>query len=163
MNKIKQILRVLLPLVIVGSAVMVAKDLTETAPKAKRQTPVRPSPIVELKALEIQSSQVQLKLLGRVETVRSLSLQPRVSGELVYVNDAIRKGSRFAKGDLLYKIDKRDYELEQEKVKATIMQLEADLILEQGRARLAKRELELSGLSEKINKQELELMAIVRR
>ena len=155
MNKVKQVLRIVLPIVILAGAVMVARDLTASAPKVKRKAPVRPSQIVETLSLESSKTVVQLKLLGRVETVRSLSIQPRVSGGLVYVNEAIRKGSRFAKGDLLYKIDERDYEIEKAKVEAKISQLEADLVLEKGRARLAERELELSGLSSKISKEEM--------
>jgi RND family efflux transporter MFP subunit len=157
MNKMKQVLRIVLPLVILAGALMVARDLSASAPKVKRKAQVRPSQIVQTLSLELSKTPVQLKLLGRVETVRSLSIQPRVSGGLVYVNELIRKGSRFAKGDLLYKIDERDYEIEKSKVEASISQLEADLILEKGRVRLAKRELELSGLSSKISEEEMQL------
>ena len=157
MNKIRQVIRIFVPVIILVGAVIFAKHLNETAPKVKKKARVRPVPLVKVEPLKIKSTRVEVKLLGRVETVRSLTIQPRVSGELIYVNDAIRMGSRFAKGDLLYRIDPRDYELELEQVKAALMQLEADLVIEQGRARLAKRELELSGLAKKISEEELEL------
>jgi multidrug resistance efflux pump len=62
---------------------------------------------------------------GTVEPLVSLPVQPEVAGRVIEVTRPLRPGTTFAKGDVLWKVEQRDYELAVERTEAELVRLGA--------------------------------------
>lgn len=138
-------LKVLLPVVIVGFGVVLLAAMVLLSPKARREDAPDPVALVEVVTVQTQSLPALVRATGTVVPDRQVGISAQVGGELVFVADALRPGGRFLKGDVLARVDRRDYELAIEAEKARVESAELELTLEQGRGSVAKREWELLG------------------
>ena len=81
--------------------------------------------------------------MGTVVPAESVTLQPQVDGEIVFVSDDLEPGGLLSAGDELLRIDPRDYELAVLQRESEVAQAQSTLRLEQGQQSIAKREFEL--------------------
>jgi RND family efflux transporter MFP subunit len=103
--------RRLIPLAIFGGLIAVAALIRMNPP----ETPQRPSfggpqMVVETMPLERQDYQVWLQSYGTVQPRTNSVLVAQVGGQIVSINENVRDGGFFEKGDVLARIDPRDYE-----------------------------------------------------
>ena len=101
----------LIPLAIFVVLVAVAALIRVNPP----ETPQRPSfggpqMVVETMLLERQDYQVWLQSYGTVQPRTKSMLVAQVGGQIVSINENVRDGGFFEKGDVLAQIDPRDYE-----------------------------------------------------
>lgn len=80
---------------------------------------------VAIATAEIRDVPIWLEGLGSVRAWNTVTVRPRVSGELVEV--AFTEGQRVAKGDVLARIDRRPYEIARDQAAARLAQDEARL------------------------------------
>ncbi len=141
----KMILRVLLPLIVVAIGVMGAGVMIANRPKpAKAVTEETVTP-VKVATVASFEEPVTITAGGTVQAAESIRLRPRVSGEVVWLSPNLVPGGRFAKGEVMLRLDRRDYELRLAQRKGELARAEFEVTNERGLAAVAAREWALLG------------------
>ncbi len=137
----KFILRVLLcvALILLGILVRLGLGALREPPKPADIPP--PQLKVEVRGVCPETAPVSIYGYGEVKAVDSLALTPKVAGEVVYVHPSLEVGNVIPEGDLLYRIDQRDYIAGTKQARAQVERLEVTISLlkrqhEQSRTRL---------------------------
>ncbi len=107
--------------------------LLHTKPKLKKRRFRPHPPLVKIIKVFPQSYQIKIEGFGTVYPLRTGQIVPEVSGKVVYVSPRLLVGGHFKRGEILLKIDPRDYE-------AALALAEAEL--EEARQQLAQLEAE---------------------
>lgn len=103
--------RKLIPIGILGGLLILATIIRMNPP----ETPQRggfsgPQMVVETKTVERQDYQVELQSYGTVQPRTRSILIAQVGGQIIWINENVRDGGFFEKGDVLGRIDPRDYD-----------------------------------------------------
>ncbi len=106
-----KILKIILPLIILGSAIAAGKYLSETGPEAKKRPHVERLPVVEVMTLKYDRYTVTVEASGIVKAGKQSSLISEVSGRVVTTSDNFQEGAYIGKGATLLTIDKANYEI----------------------------------------------------
>lgn len=118
------IVRAMLCLLIIGLGVYAKIQLTamwEPPPLAE----LPPSKVrVEVKVAQPEDCPVTITGYGEVHALDSLAVTPKVAGKIVYLHPDLEVGKIIPKGELLYRIDQRDYLAAQAQGRAQIERLE---------------------------------------
>jgi len=151
MTLLKNTLRVLLPLLLLGLGVggfLVLggpKPPPRKAAEAPRAIPVHTVPV------ERESGRIEIEVDGVVVPLREVTLAAEVPGRVLRKSEACNEGQFVRKGDVLFEIDPRDYELdvarlERELAQAAVAIEEADAEIDQNATSidLARRQVELA-------------------
>ena len=96
-----------------------AQQAAKQAAAANRPTPVQTAPVQK------ETVPVFLTALGTVTAYNTVTLQPRVSGQLLEVN--FQEGQAVSKGQLLLQIDPRPYQAALDQAVGTVAKDEANL------------------------------------
>ena len=136
----RAVLRVLFPAVIVlaGAGVFAAMVMTKKPPE-KVVTPYL-GPLVESVLAPEHSTQVVVSGFGTVRPAAEIDLVPQVSGVVDWKSPHLESGGFFSAGDLLVRIDPRDYELAVQAAEAERAQAAYALDIAVGEANVAKAE-----------------------
>lgn len=105
---------------------------------------------VETLILQETSEKIIIDSMGEVTPAVEISLNPLVSGEIIFVSKNFYPGGMIKKGEVLFKIDPKDYEIKVEKAKSSLKKARASLDLEMGNQESARKELELYEQTEEI-------------
>lgn len=136
MNKLKIVLPLLLLVVggVAAALLVGARDpvVTEVAP-----TPV---PLVRVLEVEPRDHTVVVTAQGSVLPPKEATLAAQVAGEIVAVGKDFVAGGLFRRGQMLVRLEARDYELAVETAKAEVAQVDLELARERAEARLATEE-----------------------
>ena len=151
MNMLRAIFRWVLPLVILGAAIGGFVALGGPKPPT-RKTIEEPAALpVRTAAVEAGDGRIEIEADGVVVPLREVTLAAEVSGRVLRKTDACNEGQLVVKGDLLFEIDPRDYELdverlEREAAQAKLMIAEIDEEITQNATviGLARRQVELA-------------------
>ena len=135
-------LKWILPIAIVALAVVivvglvVSRPAVETAPRQIAPPPVR--------VLTVQPTSVELRVRsqGSVVPVTEADLVSEVAGNIVWVAESFEVGSFFDAGDVLLRLDRRDYELAVASARASVAQARVALTREEAEAEVAREEWE---------------------
>ncbi|MCP1676492.1 multidrug efflux pump subunit AcrA (membrane-fusion protein) [Natronocella acetinitrilica] len=151
MSIARRLFRGLLPLLILGSAILVVAALMATRPET---VPVpaeeRAWPVEAVQAVRGAHAPI-LRLHGFIESPRAATLRSAVEADVAEV--LIREGDSVAAGDPLIRLDPEELELALRERRAEVADLEAQLAVERQRIVGDRRDLE----------SEERLLAIVRR
>ena len=77
---------------------------------------------------------------GTVTPRLQVEIVPQVSGKVVWVNPQFRAGGFIRRGELILKIDPRDYELSLRQANAAVAEAQVMLYLEKAEAKISKEE-----------------------
>ncbi len=144
MNRFFKIaLQILLILLVLGAAAAVTMGLVKTRPTAAKTAPLEKVTLVSVSPVQPMSKRVSVKAMGNVIPARTVVIQPEVGGRIVYQNKRLVPGGKFRKGEVIARIDRRDYELALAQQKAGLAQAEFQLKVEQGRKAVAEYEWSL--------------------
>ena len=141
-NKSK-ILKVVLPLLVIGLALLAAQALLflgPTVPKTARE--VKPT-FVEVLTARGQDEQTVIAAYGTVQAHQLLTVKPEISGRVVKLHPRLLIGETLDKGSALLQIDPRDYQVAVNEQRASLAKAEFDLQVELGNQAVAKREWSL--------------------
>jgi RND family efflux transporter MFP subunit len=141
--------KILLPVGVVALGLGIAVAMFVLKPRADRQKPPRPLPAVEVVKLEADEGARTVRVSGTVTAAQSAALSPEVSGRVTFVSPALQRGGRVKKGDVLFRVDSRDYAIGVEQAKAQLAQARMNLKLEESRSDVASREWKLLGKKER--------------
>jgi len=92
---------------------------------------------VEVKSVCPETVPVAIYGYGEVKALNSIALTPKVAGEVVYVHPDLELGNVIPDGELLYRIDQRDYLAAKKQAVAQVERLEVMI-------KLLKRQFEQS-------------------
>lgn len=150
----------IIPLAIVGGAVAGASVLVKSAESAEAKPPEAEPLLVEVVRVESATRNAQIAGNGRVEAARQLTISPQLSGRLVDVAPELVVGARVKEGQILARIDARDYQSALARERNSVAAAQRDLEVERGRARASEREWELLGAGKEADP---DAAALVRR
>lgn len=134
----KTVLRILLPLAVLAGAVLVAQRILASASAPDTAQPVSPPPLVRVVPVERVSLTLDVLAHGTVVPRTQSRLVPQVGGRVVEVSPAFVAGGFFEPGDVLLRLDRRDYELLIVRAQAAVARAERLLALEQNEAEVAR-------------------------
>jgi len=140
----KKIIKVLLPLVIIGLAFAIVKILQTNKPEARRfgGRTIQPM-LVETKELSLRRYQPMIPSQGVVTAHTRTKLSAQVSGKIAHLDEKLRRGAHFSKGDVLLKLESTDYEIEVQIAQADVANAESALQQELAQAEVAERDWNL--------------------
>ena len=141
------LLRLLLPVIVVIISASVAVWMMQSGPKAKPRAKTRNAVLVDVRPIELGPQTTTVSVMGTVKPQREVALKPRVSGEIIKIGDNLIPGGRFNKGEELLAIDPSDYQLVVRQLASEVARVESDTQVELGRQRVAQKEYELLGES----------------
>ena len=118
--------------------------INRTEPVAEKvNTSRKSSALVDTITVSYDTYSPGLSVLGTVRPAQQINLRPRVGGQVIELSPKFVPGGMVKKGDLLLKIDPADFENDLSIKKSELEKVNASMEIEEARARLAKKELEL--------------------
>ncbi|MGD9232525.1 MAG: efflux RND transporter periplasmic adaptor subunit [Desulfobacterales bacterium] len=139
----RPIIRIVLSLLILGVGIGAASYLKNSAPRTRKQPPVKLSPTVLIQTAKPSGYQIIVTAMGTVIPAREVVLKSRVSGEIVKIHPEFTEGGFLKKDTEIIQIDPQDYELALARKRSAVTDAEYALKLELGHQQVAKREWEL--------------------
>ncbi len=140
MNKITKIFFPSL-IILAGIVLMVFMIMSREKPEVKIRK--KTSRTVRVKKISPWSGKMEVSASGILKPADTVNIMPQVGGKLVYVSENVRNGSFVRKGEVLFRVASREYELRVEAAKAQVSQAETALQTELEKAGIAKKEWEL--------------------
>ncbi len=123
--------------------IVLAVVLAKSAKKPESQIPQPKLPAVEVQIAEATRHTYRIQSQGTALPRTSIRLVSEVSGKVVSVAESFDVGQIFAKGDVLLKIDARDYELALAQARSQVAQTQLRLQMEVKEADVVRREWQL--------------------
>ncbi|MCG8423569.1 MAG: efflux RND transporter periplasmic adaptor subunit [Proteobacteria bacterium] len=137
--------RILLPTLVVFGAVGGAMAMFAMRPTSVRGEAVVAVAVVEVVVVNKAAITAEVHASGTVIPAREVVLTPEVNGRVVWQSPNLVPGGRVAKGEVLLRLDPRDYRLAVQQEESRVKQAEIDLTLEQGKQEIARQEWERFG------------------
>ncbi len=141
----RKIVVALMFILIVGAGVGLMLFLSSSKKEPKhKQVKAIPTVVAALQA-QPSDAPVVVSAMGSVVPARQVTITPEVSGRIVYQAAGLVPGGRFTKGQVMLRLDDRDYELAMEQQRANVSQAELNLAKERSLKEVAQKEWELVG------------------
>ncbi len=162
-NRLKSFFLFILGALILCGTLGVSAYWLMNRPRAPRHPHVPIAPLVEIEEVKTGTHSVKIYAMGTVIPAEQVDLVAQVNGEIIQVNPELIPGGYLNEGEVLAKIDPRDYRLMVKESKAALTQAflnceerkfdieqhassvaaaERDLKLEQAQQEIARREYE---------------------
>ncbi len=148
MKRLRLAVMIILPILLLGVGGMATRALilsfeTPEAPPREIQHPV-----VRVVPARLETMRLTVQAEGTVAPRTESQLVAEVSGRVVEVSPSLAAGGFFEAGDVLLKIERREYELAITRARAAIEQAKLRLTTERESATIARREWEELGKGE---------------
>ena len=155
MSKGRTVLQIVLVLAALGAGAGALAFMRATKPEAQREEKAAQSILVEVLTVRSAGHEVAVRAHGTVVPKTKVVAQSQISGRIVAQSPSLVPGGRVKKGEVLARIDPRDYQLALEARKAEVSRAKLELSLEEGRQEVASREWKMFGqITEKANDSE---------
>jgi RND family efflux transporter MFP subunit len=132
--------KIFLPVVIFTLGLLAAVAIVLARPESESRPQPQVVPLIRAVEVETQDVQLVVRTQGTVEPRTEIDIVPQVSGRIVEVSHAFVAGGFFDEGDVLVKIDPRDFELAVQRAEAEVAQARVRVAREQAEAEVARRE-----------------------
>ncbi|MBT8080965.1 MAG: efflux RND transporter periplasmic adaptor subunit [Gammaproteobacteria bacterium] len=133
--------RKLLPVAIFGVLLAVAIVIRMNPPESQERRDFRgPVMTVETRATELVDYKVMLESYGTVQPRTRSVLVAQVAGQITAVDEKVRDGGFFEKGDVLVEIDARDYAADVRIAQATLADAQSTLAEAEARTNQARED-----------------------
>ncbi len=136
----KRVGKILFPVLVVALAVAAAVFAFVARPQAKSEIRRTPVPLIRVVMAHPQNVEMIVHTQGAVTPRTEIDLVAEVAGRVVEASDLLSAGSFFDKGDVLVRIDPRDYQLAVESARAEVAHAEVEVAQEKAESELAKRD-----------------------
>ena len=130
----------LLSLALLSTAVAVAVVLYLNRPPTQIAEPEYTPVSVDVAIAVKENVRVEVQAQGTVNALRETAIMSEVAGRIIETADNLLVGGFVAEGDVLLRIDPRDYQTELLRAQASVESAESNLMQEKGRAEVALRE-----------------------
>ena len=138
-------LMLLLPVVVVAVGTFGAWTMIEARDKPEPQPVEVPLPLVRVITVRPETVRLTVEAEGTVRPRTETEMVPEVSGRVVEISPSLTAGGFFEEGDVLLKIDPREYELEIVRSRAAVAQAELRVATAKQEAQVARKEWESLG------------------
>ncbi|MFC7291979.1 efflux RND transporter periplasmic adaptor subunit [Hirschia litorea] len=144
--KFKSILKVVLPIAIIGGGIVVGNVLgaMKPPPEEKERGPIGLAVLAEEATLANVSLSVEAQ--GAVRPKRQVQLSPQVSGRVKYVSPNLENGGFVKRGEVLIRLEDADYKLSAVRASSTVASARQALATVMAQAEVAKTELQELGI-----------------
>ena len=114
---------------------------TEPPKKKPKAKPVTPS----VTAIKNEAGNHALELLayGSVMPAELITLEAQAKGQLIALHRDFEPGGQISRGDTLYSIDDREYQLNVDAANAALKKAQADIAMEAAQRKVAEKDLEI--------------------
>jgi len=130
------ILPVLVIFAAIGGTLMMGGLKPE--PEDKEEV-VKAIPVLTARAIR-ENVNLEVRSQGDVQPRTEIGIVPQIAGRITYMSPQFIEGGRFNKGDLLVRIEPREYELRVTQARAEIAQAQTVITREESEASLALRD-----------------------
>jgi multidrug efflux system membrane fusion protein len=137
------LIRAIPPILIVAAGLATFYAMKIAASKSKRRPAEERAPTVAVVKVFKADLPVVVNATGIVSPARQVEMIPEVAGRIVGLSKKAIPGGRFKKGEVIARIDPRDYELAIDQEQSRVRQAKLELELETGRGEIAEREWKL--------------------
>jgi len=134
------LIQLLLVVVIIAVGIVIAFVFIKLKKPPQRQEQIVLAPLVKVEPLDRRDIQMIIRGYGTVNPRLQVEIVPQVSGKVVWVNPQFKAGGFIRRGELILKIDPRDYELSLRQANAAVAEAQVMLDLEKAEAKIAKEE-----------------------
>lgn len=139
---VRKTLIVLIPILILVGFFIATSIIIQSNKKPKeKRSPWKPLAVLALPAVQ-DDVQLQVRTQGEAKPRTEIDLVPEVSGKVISVSPKFVSGGVFNKGDVLYQLDRTDYNVGVIRAEAAVARAKQVLVREQAEAEIAKREWE---------------------
>jgi RND family efflux transporter MFP subunit len=142
---VRKILQGLLPLLVLAGAAYGLNALLAERSGPEKQTAPPPPPLVRVVAAESADVVFEVFSQGDVRASVESRLSPRVTGSIEWVSPSFVVGGFFTQGDVLLKLDVRDYELAIIQAEARVASADLVVAREESESEVAQSEWESLG------------------
>jgi RND family efflux transporter MFP subunit len=125
-------------IIIVGLIIAVLFILYRKKPQRQEQAVL--APLVKVERLDRRDIRMIVRGYGTVSPRLEVEIVPQVSGKVVWVNPQFKAGGFIRRGEMILKIDPRDYELAVRQANAAVAEAQVMLDLEKAEAKIAREE-----------------------
>lgn len=129
----------------------------QSKPKINRKETVSITPVVTVEELKVTHYQTIIDAMGTIIPARVVTVNSRVTGEVLKLHPDFLVGGLLKKGELVAQLDDIDYKIIKMQRTADVKKSESELMLEQGQQDIAKREWELVGTDDNTTDADKEL------
>lgn len=136
----KRSIKWILPFAILGVAGGGYFLVQKTAPEVETEKTLDTTPRVKTQILQAQTHQVQISSFGEVVPLERTALSTQVSGEVTSWHPNFVSGGVVKRGEVLFTIEKDDYQAAVLQAQAELAQAQATLIEERAKAKVAERQ-----------------------
>lgn len=140
MSKRDLLLKIFLPLLILGVAVIITLLMITARTMPEPHETEFAGPLVEVMTVSRKARDIVVSATGTVHPSREVAVTPQVSGEIVELSPQMVVGGFIGKGDLLFVIEDTDYRLALESARANQAKTELELAKIAGQAEIARLE-----------------------
>lgn len=140
MNQTHVVARRLLPALLLIAGGTWTKILIDFAPEPETRQLRRGGLLVEVLAVTKGDYPVSVIAHGTTIPYGAVELAAEVSGRVTWKHPELTEGGQVRRGEVLMRIDVRDYDIALAKEEAAVAQAEAELQLERGRKQVAEQE-----------------------
>ncbi|MEM7015796.1 MAG: efflux RND transporter periplasmic adaptor subunit [Pseudomonadota bacterium] len=130
-------LKIILPILILVLAAFAMMSMINMRPQAKQKPVEIVPPLVEAISAKRESVPLTVHSQGTVTPRTETMMISEVSGQITEVAQAFFVGGFFQKGDVLLRVDDRNYRSALKRAEASVASAKSNLVLEQGRAEIA--------------------------
>ena len=137
---IVRILRIVLPLAVLGGAGFAAVTMIRNQPPVETQRPIFVPPGVRVEEVTLRDVPLSVTSQGTVRPRTESQLVPEIAGRITWVAPSFAEGGFFEAGDVLVKIDPFDYQQAVVSARAQLAQARLRLAQEEAESDVALRE-----------------------
>ncbi|MGE4497530.1 MAG: efflux RND transporter periplasmic adaptor subunit [Deferribacterales bacterium] len=139
----KNIIKILLPVAVIGVSLLVWKYYMSNIPVPVKTEPVRVPPAVITEVCSEVSIPLEREGYGRIQAEKTLDVKTETGGTVIYKNPAFDEGGRVKKGEVLFRFDPAPYEAELKAARASEASARLRLAEIEHSAEITAREWEL--------------------
>jgi RND family efflux transporter MFP subunit len=118
--------KLLVPLALLALGAAGAALVIATGPQVEAKAPTVVSPLVRVAEVRLVDLPLEVTTHGTVAPRTESALVPEVAGRVIEVSPALVSGGFFGAGDLLLRIDPRDYEVALERARAAVARAKSE-------------------------------------
>lgn len=139
----KKLIKIVLCILILGAGAAVFAFFATTRTEAERKPLGQNTAIVEVTRVEAVRKKTVIQSMGTIIPARKVTLVPEVAGRIVFQSKKLVPGGIFRKGQVVLRLDSRDYQLAVKQRRAQVTKAEMELAVENGQKVVAEQEWSL--------------------
>ena len=142
---IRKIIRVILPLAALTAGIVSMSWMVATKPQAEKSARENKGALVELLTASERSQLIKVTGTGTVSPAKQVMIASEVAGKVIAVHRSLQQGGLIGVGEVIFRIDPRDYHLAVQQQRATVARAATELEIEKSRKQSAEDEWAVMG------------------